>query len=42
LNVLTLAADKGTVLSLKVNGEDEDDAIEALISMVADRFGEAE
>ncbi|MEC9285911.1 MAG: HPr family phosphocarrier protein [Pseudomonadota bacterium] len=42
LNVLTLAADKGTVLSLKVNGEDEDEAIQALISMVADRFGEAE
>ena len=42
MNVLTLAADKGTVLSMRVSGEDEDDAIEALTSMVTDRFGEAE
>ena len=42
LNLLTLAAGKGTVLTLRVHGADEDDALEALKSIVADRFGEAE
>ena len=42
LNVLTLAAAKDTVLILRVDGEDEDDALDALISIVADRFGETE
>jgi phosphocarrier protein len=42
LNLLTLAASKGTVLTLRAHGADEDDALEALKSMVADRFGEAE
>ena len=42
LNLLTLSADKDRVLTLRVDGEDEDEALEALISLVADRFGEAE
>ena len=42
LNLLALSADKDKVLTLRVDGEDEDAALEALISLVGNRFGEAE
>ena len=32
LNLLTLSADKGKVLTLRVDGEDEDEALQALLS----------
>jgi phosphocarrier protein len=41
LGLLTLAAAKGSQLHLAVEGEDEDEALAELTSLVRDRFGEA-
>jgi phosphotransferase system HPr (HPr) family protein len=40
LSVLTLAATKGTVLEITVEGPDEDDALAALKSAFDSGFGE--
>jgi phosphocarrier protein HPr len=40
LSVLTLAAAKGTVLELKVEGEDEQRAFQAITEIFANGFGE--
>jgi phosphocarrier protein len=40
LGLLTLAASKGTKLKLSAEGEDADEALEALSELVRDRFGE--
>lgn len=40
MSVMMLAAGKGTVLRLSADGRDEQEAIEALLSLIADRFGE--
>lgn len=40
LSVLMLAASRGTELRLFADGADESEAIEALISLFADGFGE--
>lgn len=40
LSVLTLAASKGVRLEVEVDGEDEADAIEAVIAIFANGFGE--
>lgn len=40
LNVLTLAASKGTQLQLQVEGADEATALEAIEKLIADGFGE--
>lgn len=42
LGLLTLAASCGTRLVLRGDGPDADEAIAALASLVAERFGEAE
>ena len=42
MSVMMLAAGKGTVLDLKIDGEDEDAALEALTTLIANRFDEAE
>ena len=42
LGVLMLAASQGTQITLRVIGQDERDAAEALQSLIADRFGERE
>ena len=42
LSVLMLAASRGTQLKLLADGSDESEAIEALISLFADGFGERE
>lgn len=42
MDMMTLAASQGTELELRVNGEDELEAIEALKRIIADRFGEKE
>jgi len=42
MGVMMLAAAKGSELSLIVEGEDEVEAVNALIALVADRFGEDE
>ena len=42
MGVMMLAAAKGATVMLETEGEDESEAIEALSSLVAARFGEAE
>lgn len=42
MGIMMLAAGKGSQLELQVNGQDEDQAIQALRSLVENRFGEDE
>jgi phosphocarrier protein len=42
MSVMMLAAGKGTVLDLQVEGNDEQAALEALKSLIENRFDEAE
>ncbi|ADZ91029.1 HPr family phosphocarrier protein [Marinomonas mediterranea] len=40
--MMMLAASKGTDLKIKANGDDEIDAMDAIVEVIANRFGEAE
>lgn len=40
--VMMLAASKGTVLSLKIEGRDEEAALQALLQLIDNRFDESE
>ncbi|SBS27376.1 HPr-like protein Crh [Marinomonas aquimarina] len=40
--MMMLAAAKGTIINIKVNGEDEAAAMEAIVALINDRFGEGE
>lgn len=42
LGLLTLAATKGTAIILRAEGSDEDGAVEALLALFNDKFGEGE
>ena len=42
MSVMMLAAGKGTVLDLEIQGNDEDAALEALTQLIQNRFDEAE
>lgn len=42
MSVMMLAAGKGTVLDLHIEGRDEDAALEALQTLIENRFDEAE
>ena len=42
MGVMMLAAGVGTEVTLETNGEREDEAMEALLHLIADRFGEGE
>lgn len=42
MGVMMLAASQGTVVTLQVNGEDEALAMQALVELINDRFGEEE
>lgn len=42
MGVMMLAAAQGTSITLILEGEDEDAACEALVGLIADRFGEGE
>ena len=42
MSVMMLAAGKGTVLDLEIRGSDEEAALEALKTLVENRFAEAE
>ncbi|MGQ9685994.1 MAG: HPr family phosphocarrier protein [Thiobacillaceae bacterium] len=42
MGVMMLAAAKGTTLKLEVDGPDEEEAMAALTTLIADKFGEAE
>lgn len=40
IGVMTLAAEQGSTLTLVVEGEDEDEATEAIVELFEDGFGE--
>lgn len=42
MSLMLLAAAKGTVLTLKAEGEDAGEAMEALLALINNRFGEDE
>ena len=42
MGVMTLAANKGSLIQLETNGDDEMDAMAALVALVEDYFGEGE
>ncbi|TDG14774.1 HPr family phosphocarrier protein [Seongchinamella unica] len=42
MSVMMLAAGKGTVLDLKIDGPDEQQALDALTTLIANRFDESE
>ncbi len=42
MSVMMLAAGKGTVLELHIEGEDEDAALQAICNLIENRFDEAE
>ena len=40
MGVMMLAANKGSRITLETDGAEETDAIDALVALIADRFGE--
>lgn len=42
MGVMMLAAAKGSVIELDIDGEDEQDATQQLVQLINDRFGEGE
>ncbi|NLR76450.1 HPr family phosphocarrier protein [Leeia aquatica] len=42
MGVMMLAAAKGSRVGIEASGEDEEQALAALVALVGDRFGEAE
>jgi phosphocarrier protein HPr len=42
MGVMMLAAGMGTEVTLETNGEREEEAMEALLALIADKFGEGE
>ena len=42
MGVMMLAAGKGTTISIETNGEDEAEAMQALLKLINDCFGEGE
>jgi len=42
MNVMMLAASRGSYVKLEVEGEDEDEALAAVVALVEDGFGELE
>ncbi|MCE5181482.1 MAG: HPr family phosphocarrier protein [Betaproteobacteria bacterium] len=42
MGVMMLAASKGSAIRLEIEGTDETEAMQALVALIADRFGEGE
>jgi phosphocarrier protein HPr len=42
MGVMMLAASKGTTISVETSGDDEDQAMESLIALINNKFGEGE
>ena len=42
MGVMMLAASKGTAIRISVNGEGEQEAMQALVALIDDKFGEGE
>lgn len=42
MGLMMLAASQGTTLEIVTNGENEEGAMQAIVTLIAERFGEAE
>jgi phosphocarrier protein len=42
MGVMMLAANKGSTVKIEINGPDEAEALQALATLITDRFGEGE
>jgi phosphocarrier protein len=42
MGILTLAAASGAELTIEANGADEEQALDAVLKLIGDRFGEAQ
>ena len=42
MGVMMLAAAKGSEISIEINGADESEAMQALLALIHDKFGEGE
>ena len=42
MSIMLLAASQGTEIDLRIDGDDEVDAMQAITELIADRFGEGE
>lgn len=42
MGVMMLAASKGTKIAIEVDGSDENEAMQALVQLIEDKFGEGE
>ena len=42
MGVMMLAASKGSSISIETNGEDENEALQALVDLIGNYFGEGE
>ena len=42
MSLMLLAASKGSLITLSVDGEDEDSALQEITQLIADKFGEPE
>lgn len=42
MGVMMLAASKGSSVGIEIDGDDETEAMEAIVNLISDRFGEAE
>ncbi|MBL8459638.1 HPr family phosphocarrier protein [Zoogloea sp.] len=42
MGVMMLAAAKGSTITIDTSGNDEDEAMSALVALIADKFGEGE
>ncbi|MCK9986888.1 MAG: phosphocarrier protein HPr [Azoarcus sp.] len=42
MGVMMLAAARGATIAIETAGQDEDKALEAILELIADRFGEGE
>jgi phosphocarrier protein NPr len=42
MSIMLLAAAQGTEIGLRIDGEDEVEAMQAITTLIADRFGEGE
>jgi phosphocarrier protein len=42
MGVMMLAASRGSTISIETDGEDETDAMQAILNLVSDKFGEDE
>ncbi|MCV2509797.1 MAG: HPr family phosphocarrier protein [Neisseriaceae bacterium] len=42
LGLMMLAANQGSIITLEINGPDEDEALSTLVELIQDYFGEGE